>query len=72
MVIAVDQAISAPTAYVATNDQVAYGRLGAQWLADKLGGKGNVLYMRGIDGVPADSDRDTGFQEVMARTRTSR
>ena len=56
-----------PTAYVATNDQVAYGRLGAQWLADKLGGKGNVLYMRGIDGVPADSDRDTGFQEVMAK-----
>jgi len=54
-------------AYVATNDQVAYGRLGAQWLADKLGGKGNVLYMRGIDGVPADSDRDKGFREVMAK-----
>jgi len=52
---------------VATNDQVAYGRLGAQWLADKLGGKGNVLYMRGIDGVPADSDRDKGFQEVMSK-----
>ena len=25
-----------------------------------------MLYMRGIDGVPADADRDTGFQEVMA------
>jgi ribose transport system substrate-binding protein len=67
VVVAVDQAVSAPTAYVATNDQVAYGRLGAQWLADKLGGKGNVLYMRGIDGVPADSDRDKGFKEVMAK-----
>jgi ribose transport system substrate-binding protein len=67
VVVAVDQAVSEPTAYVATNDQVAYGRLGAQWLADKLGGKGNVLYMRGIDGVPADSDRDKGFQEVMAK-----
>ena len=22
--------------------------------------------MRGIEGVPADTDRDTGFQEVMA------
>jgi ribose transport system substrate-binding protein len=65
--VAVDQAVSAPTAYVATNDQVAYGRLGAQWLADKLGGKGKVLYMRGIDGVPADSDRDKGFQEVMSK-----
>jgi ribose transport system substrate-binding protein len=67
VVVAVDQAVSEPTAYVATNDQVAYGRLGAQWLADKLGGKGNVLYMRGIDGVPADSDRDKGFREVMAK-----
>jgi ribose transport system substrate-binding protein len=67
VVVAVDQAVSEPTAYVATNDQVAYGRQGAQWLADKIGGKGNVLYMRGIDGVPADSDRDKGFQEVMAK-----
>ena len=67
VVVAVDQAVSEPSAYVATNDQVAYGRLGAQWLADKLGGKGNVLYMRGIDGVPADSDRDKGFQEVVSK-----
>jgi ribose transport system substrate-binding protein len=67
VVVAVDQAVTAPSAYVATNDQVAYGRLGGQWLADKLGGKGKVLYMRGIDGVPADSDRDKGFQEVMSK-----
>ncbi|HET8789534.1 MAG TPA: substrate-binding domain-containing protein [Actinomycetes bacterium] len=67
VVVAVDQAVSEPTAYVATNDQVAYGRLGAEWLAEQLGGKGNVLYMRGIDGVPADADRDKGFQEVMAQ-----
>jgi ribose transport system substrate-binding protein len=67
VVVAVDQAVTEPTAYVATNDQVAYGRQGAQWLADKIGGKGNVLYMRGIDGVPADADRDKGFREVMAQ-----
>lgn len=66
-VVAVDQAVTAPTAFVATNDQVAYGRVGAQWLADKLGGKGNVLYLRGIDGVPADTDRHTGFTEVMEK-----
>ncbi len=67
VVVAVDQAVSAPDAYVATNDQVAYGRLGGEWLAEKIGGKGKVLYMRGIDGVPADTDRDTGFQEAMAK-----
>ena len=31
-VVAVDQAVTAPEAYVATNDQVAYGRLGAEYL----------------------------------------
>ena len=65
VVVAVDQAVTAEGAYVATNDQVAYGRLGAQWLADSLGGKGSVLYMRGIEGVPADDDRNQGFHEVM-------
>ena len=67
VVVAVDQAVTAESAYIATNDQVAYGRLGAQWLADQIGGQGNVLYMRGIDGVPADADRDQGFREVMAK-----
>ena len=66
VVVAVDQAVTAEGAYVASNDQIAYGRLGAQWLADAIGGEGSVLYMRGIEGVPADTDRDTGFQEVMA------
>jgi ribose transport system substrate-binding protein len=65
VVVAVDQAVTAKGAYVAANDQVAYGRVGAQWLAKKINGKGNVLYMRGIDGVPADADRDKGFTEVM-------
>jgi ribose transport system substrate-binding protein len=66
VVVAVDQAVTAEGAYVATNDQVEYGRLGGQWLADALGGAGSVLYMRGIEGVPADDDRNTGFSEVMA------
>jgi ribose transport system substrate-binding protein len=66
VVVAVDQAVTAEGAFVATNDQVAYGRLGAQWLADAIGGEGSVLYMRGIEGVPADDDRNSGFQEVMA------
>ena len=52
VVVAVDQAVDAPSAYVVTNDQTAYGRLGAEALFKKLGGKGNVVEMRGIDGVP--------------------
>jgi ribose transport system substrate-binding protein len=65
VVVAVDQAVTAPEAYVVTNDQVAYGRLGAEWLAKELGGKGNIVEMRGISGVPADDDRHQGFTEVL-------
>jgi ribose transport system substrate-binding protein len=65
VVVAVDQAVSAPEAYVLSNDQVAYGRVGATWLFDHLHGKGNVVEMRGIDGVPADADRHQGFTEAL-------
>ena len=67
VVVAVDQAVDAPTAYVLTNDQTAYGREGAEALFKKLGGKGNVVEMRGIDGVPADADRHEGFTEALKK-----
>ncbi|MBV9288734.1 MAG: substrate-binding domain-containing protein [Hyphomicrobiales bacterium] len=65
VVVAVDQAVDAPSAYVLSNDQTAYGRLGAEALFKKLGGKGNVVELRGIDGVPADADRHEGFTEAL-------
>lgn len=61
VVVAVDQAVSAEGAYVVTNDQTAYAQLGAEWLFEQLGGAGKVVEMRGIDGVPADTDRHNGF-----------
>src|SRR4051794_12818720 len=66
-VVSVDQRVSAPSAHNVTNDQVAYGRLGAEWLFKKLGGKGNVVEMRGIAGVPADTDRHTGFTAALKK-----
>src|ERR671939_2019750 len=66
-VVAVDQRVTAPQAHNVTNDQVAYGRLGAEWLFKQLGGKGNVVEMRGIAGVPADTDRHTGFRQALKR-----
>ncbi len=65
VVVAVDQAVSAPQAYVVSNDQVAYGKMGATWLFEDLHGQGNVVEMRGIDGVPADADRHQGFEAAL-------
>src|ERR1700710_2156982 len=66
-IVSVDQRVSAPSAHNVTNDQVAYGRLGAEWLFKKMGGKGNVVEMRGIAGVPADTDRHTGFNPALKK-----
>lgn len=66
VVVAVDQAVTAEKAYVVTNDQEEYGYLGAKWLFEQLGGEGNVVEMRGIDGVPADTDRHNGFMRALA------
>ena len=65
IVVAVDSSVTAPTAYVVTNDQTKLGVLSMQWIADYLHGQGNVLYMRGTQGVSADTDRDNGFQSVL-------
>src|SRR6059058_1236515 len=66
-VVSVDQRVTAPEAYNATNDQVAYGQLGATCLFKQLGGHGNVVEMRGIAGVPADTDRHTGFKQALKK-----
>jgi ribose transport system substrate-binding protein len=68
-VVFIDQYVNAPGVYNATNDQVAYGRIGAEWLFKKLKGRGNVVEMRGIAGVPADTDRHRGFQQALRKYR---
>src|SRR3954452_12559199 len=66
-IVSVDQRVTAPQAHNVTNDQVAYGRLGAERLFKQLGGKGNVVEMRGIAGVPADTDRHAGFRQALKK-----
>lgn len=64
-VVAVDQAVTEESAYVISNDQEEYAYLGATWLFEKMGGSGDVVYMRGIAGAAADDDRDAGFQRAL-------
>lgn len=63
--VAVDQFVTHPDTYQLFNNQVKYAELGAKWLFDKLGGTGNVLYQRGFAGAGADTDRHTGFTNVL-------
>ena len=66
VVVAVDQGVTEPSAYVISNNQEEYAYLGAKWLFEQMGGKGNVVYMRGAAGASADSDRDKGFKRALA------
>jgi ribose transport system substrate-binding protein len=65
-VVAVDQAVTEPSAYIISNNQEQYAYLGAKWLFETIGGKGSVVYMRGAAGASADSDRDKGFKKALA------
>ena len=66
VVVAIDASVTAPGAYNLSNDQENYAYLGAKSLFEQMGKKGAVVYMRGIAGHPADTDRDTGFKKALA------
>jgi ribose transport system substrate-binding protein len=62
--IAIDAYVTDPETYNLSNDQFNYGYVGASWLFDKVG-EGNVYYMRGIVGHPADLDRHEGVMKAL-------
>lgn len=66
VVVAVDAGVTAEGAYILSNNQEEYAYLGAKWLFEQVGGEGDIVYMRGIAGVSADTDRDNGFKRAMA------
>lgn len=66
VVVAVDLAVTEPSAYLFSNNQEEYGYVGGKWLFEKLGGTGDVFYMRGAAGTSADTDRDNGFKRALA------
>ncbi len=65
LTISVDAYVTNPDTYNLYNNQIKYGELGAKWLFDYIGGEGNVYYMRGFAGHPADSDRHIGVLNVL-------
>ena len=67
IVISVDQALEAKGVYDVGIDQKEWAMKSAQWLADKLGGKGNIVEIEGFPGHPANVARMSGVDEVFAK-----
>jgi ribose transport system substrate-binding protein len=63
--VSVDAFVTNADTYNLYNNQVNYAYLGASWLFKQMGGTGNVFYMRGFAGHPADNDRHIGFQKAL-------
>jgi inositol transport system substrate-binding protein len=58
---------TAPTAFVGSRDEDA-GRIAMEYIAQRLGSKGNVLMMQGFMGQAAQIKRDEGAHDVLAKT----
>lgn len=67
LVIATDAEVSSKDAIYVGIDQKAWAVQSAQWLADTLKGKGNIVAINGIAGNPANEARVAGYKEVFAK-----
>ncbi|RPJ19164.1 MAG: hypothetical protein EHM33_30720, partial [Chloroflexi bacterium] len=66
IVISVDQELDVPGVYNVGIDQKEWAKTSAQWLADKLGGEGDIVQIEGFPGHPANVARMEGVAEVFA------
>ncbi|GLV48877.1 sugar ABC transporter substrate-binding protein [Thermus sp. LT1-2-5] len=66
-VISVDQEVSAPEAVNVTIDQKEWAKISMRWLAEALGGRGNIVIINGIAGHPANEARYEGVKEVLSQ-----
>lgn len=66
-VIAVDRGVAGGVlAYFIASDNVAGGRMAAEFICGKLGGSGPVVELEGIPGTSAARERGQGFNEYLA------
>jgi ribose transport system substrate-binding protein len=68
MIIAYDAEITEPCAYNVSIDQEEAGRVTAEWLVDKLGGKGDIIVITGVPGTSVDQLRTKAAMEVFQKS----
>jgi ribose transport system substrate-binding protein len=67
VVIAYDGAIDEPCAYNVHIDQREAGRVTGEWLANSLGGRGNIVMLTGVPGTSVDTERTEAAKAAFAR-----
>lgn len=64
VVVAYDNTVTSDKAINVNEDQSEMGKRWAQFLADKTGGKGTILMVRGLAGTTVDNDQVNGAMAV--------
>jgi ribose transport system substrate-binding protein len=64
LVVSFDNIVTEPCALKVNTDQTKFGQQLAQFLVDKLNGKGNVIMVTGVAGTSVDADRNKGALAV--------
>lgn len=67
LIVATDAEVTSPDAIYVGIDQKAWAARGAEWLAETLGGEGDVVTINGVAGNPANEARVAGYTEVFAK-----
>ena len=67
LVYTYDLPVTEPCANNISANNTEVGRIGAEWLAEKLGGKGNIVMINGVPGTSPDTDRNTAAKAVFAK-----
>ncbi len=68
LVVSFDNVVTAPSALKVNTDQFKFGEQLAAWLADAMGGKGNVIMVTGVPGTHVNDQRDAGAASVWKKT----
>ncbi len=66
VVVSIDQEIDGEGVVNVVIDQTEWARISMRWLAESLGGEGDIVLIEGFVGHPANTARMTGVEEVLA------
>lgn len=67
VVFAYDSSVTEKCAYNVVTDQVALATQSAEWVAEQMDHKGNLIFMTGVPGTSVDTDRNTAAKAVFAK-----
>src|SRR5439155_25100923 len=67
LVIAFDQIVTADCAYTIESDWGRAPVVEAEWIVNKLGGKGKIFVDRGLAGAPISAQLEDGFEGVIEK-----